>query len=63
LTLQRRNLHAEAQQAIVSEGLAQGSYVAPRTGFKLVELHSFLSAWGLDLALEEEGEEDEDEQR
>ena len=33
LTLCRRNLHAEALQAAVSEGLAQGPYMVARSGF------------------------------
>jgi len=32
--------HAEAPQAIASEGLAQGPYVAARAGFKLTTLRT-----------------------
>ena len=35
-----RNLHAEALQATVSEGLAQGPYVAARVGFEPTTLRS-----------------------
>ena len=34
------SLHAEALQATVSQGLAQGSYVAARAGFELATLRS-----------------------
>ena len=35
-----RNLHAEALQATVSEGLAQGPYVDAKVGFELTTLRS-----------------------
>ena len=35
-----RSLHAKAQQTTASEGLAQGSYVAARAGFKPATLRS-----------------------